>query len=77
MAGSGNSCFLLTLISTFLQFEENGKRMLLLNLTDGLGDIQAMEYQFISHINTSTPPGTKVTFHTSLSFFPHSPAIFP
>ena len=34
--------------------------MLLLKLTDGVTDVQGMEYQPIPQLSVDTPPGTKV-----------------
>lgn len=46
----------------FLQYESKPTRLLLLNLTDGVVEFQAMEYQFIPQLNTQILPGTKVHF---------------
>ncbi|OQV16029.1 putative RecQ-mediated genome instability protein 1 [Hypsibius exemplaris] len=48
--------------------EPTGKRMLLLNLTDGSKDIQAMEYQVIKTLSIDTPPGTKVRLIPPIMF---------
>lgn len=37
--------------------------MLLLELSDGCGRCQGMEYHSISQLNTDTPPGTKVMMY--------------
>jgi len=40
--------------------EQNAARMLMLQLTDGAVELQAMEYRPVLALSTSLPPGTKV-----------------
>ena len=42
------------------QYEPKPTRLLLLNLTDGMLNFQAMEYQSIPQLNAQILPGTKV-----------------
>ena len=46
----------------FYQSDPKPTRMLLLNITDGTTDCQAMEYQPIPQVSVDTTPGTKVYF---------------
>lgn len=43
------------------QFEVKPTRLLLMSLTDGVTDFQAMEYQPIPQINSELIPGSKVS----------------
>lgn len=42
--------------------QQKSKRMLVLELTDGVINIRGMEYQPIPVLNADLPPGTKVPF---------------
>ena len=42
--------------------------MLLINLTDGVQDVQGMEYSTIPCLSPQTPPGTKVLFCLRLCY---------
>lgn len=44
-----------------VQFEPKPTRLLLMSLTDGMSDFQAMEYQPIPQLNTELTPGAKVS----------------
>uniref|UniRef100_UPI00358FF067 recQ-mediated genome instability protein 1 isoform X2 n=1 Tax=Myxine glutinosa TaxID=7769 RepID=UPI00358FF067 len=46
--------------ATFEAWEGKAERVLMLELTDGIQRIQAMEYQAVPILNTHLPPGTKL-----------------
>lgn len=52
-----------TLAKTWNEENEYGKRVLLLTLTDGLQEIEAMEYKPIKGLNVNLVPGSKVKLH--------------
>ena len=61
---------------SLLQHESKPTRLLLLNLTDGVVEFQAMEYQSIPQLHTQVLPGTKVhstCMHASLFSYNHMP----
>ncbi|XP_003475120.1 recQ-mediated genome instability protein 1 [Cavia porcellus] len=49
-------------------WEAKPSRMLMLQLTDGLVQIQGMEYQSISALHSDLPPGTKILIYGNISF---------
>ncbi|CAH6796472.1 recQ-mediated genome instability protein 1 [Phodopus roborovskii] len=49
-------------------WEARPSRMLMLQLTDGVTQIQGMEYQSIPALHGGLPPGTKILVHGRISF---------
>ncbi|XP_020144843.2 recQ-mediated genome instability protein 1 isoform X1 [Microcebus murinus] len=49
-------------------WEEKTSRMLMLQLTDGIVQMQAMEYQSIPALHSDLPPGTKILIYGNISF---------
>ncbi|XP_008049133.1 recQ-mediated genome instability protein 1 [Carlito syrichta] len=49
-------------------WEAKPSRMLMLQLTDGIVQIQGMEYQSISALHSDLPPGTKILIYGNISF---------
>ncbi|KAL1783920.1 recQ-mediated genome instability protein 1 [Sigmodon hispidus] len=49
-------------------WEAKPSRMLMLQLTDGVMQIQGMEYQPIPTLHSGLPPGTKILVHGCISF---------
>lgn len=49
-------------------WEVRPSRMLMLQLTDGVTQIQGMEYQSIPALHSALPPGTKILVHGHISF---------
>lgn len=53
---------------TLKPWEARPSRMLMLQLTDGVTQIQGMEYQSIPTLHTGLPPGTKILVHGRILF---------
>ncbi|XP_057576029.1 recQ-mediated genome instability protein 1 isoform X2 [Hippopotamus amphibius kiboko] len=49
-------------------WEAKPSRMLMLQLTDGIVQIQGMEYQSIPALHSDLPPGTKILIYGNISF---------
>ncbi|NXH23754.1 RMI1 protein, partial [Myiagra hebetior] len=49
-------------------WEAKPTRVLMLQLTDGIHQIQGMEYQPVPVLCSNLPPGTKITVHGNISF---------
>ncbi|NXI85352.1 RMI1 protein, partial [Rhipidura dahli] len=49
-------------------WEAKPTRMLMLQLTDGIHQIQGMEYQPVPVLCSNLPPGTKITVHGNISY---------
>ncbi|EOB00063.1 Protein RMI1-like protein, partial [Anas platyrhynchos] len=49
-------------------WEAKPTRMLMLQLTDGIHQIQGMEYQPVPVLHSDLPPGTKITLHGSIAY---------
>ncbi|XP_044513175.1 recQ-mediated genome instability protein 1 [Gracilinanus agilis] len=49
-------------------WEANPTRMLMLQITDGIIQIQGMEYQPIPALHRTIPPGTKILIHGNISY---------
>lgn len=49
-------------------WEAKPTRMLMLQLTDGIHQIQGMEYQPVPVLHSSLPPGTKITVHGNVAY---------
>ncbi|XP_043831084.1 recQ-mediated genome instability protein 1 [Dromiciops gliroides] len=49
-------------------WEANPTRMLMLQITDGVRQIQGMEYQPIPALHHTVPPGTKILIHGNISY---------
>ncbi|KAM5331890.1 recQ-mediated genome instability protein 1 isoform 1-T8 [Glossophaga mutica] len=49
-------------------WEAKPSRMLMLQLTDGIVQVQGMEYQPIPALHSNLPPGTKILIHGIISF---------
>ncbi|XP_027526638.1 recQ-mediated genome instability protein 1 [Neopelma chrysocephalum] len=49
-------------------WEAKPTRMLMLQLTDGIHQIQGMEYQPVPVLHTSLPPGTKITVQGNIAY---------
>ncbi|XP_074052729.1 recQ-mediated genome instability protein 1 [Macrotis lagotis] len=49
-------------------WEANPTRMLMLQITDGVRQIQGMEYQPIPALHQTIPPGTKILIHGNISY---------
>ncbi|XP_068961198.1 recQ-mediated genome instability protein 1 [Petaurus breviceps papuanus] len=49
-------------------WEANPTRMLMLQITDGVRQIQGMEYQPIPALHQTLPPGTKILIHGNISY---------
>lgn len=49
-------------------WEAKPTRMLMLQLTDGIHQIQGMEYQPVPVLHSDLPPGTKITLHGSVAY---------
>lgn len=49
-------------------WEAKPSRMLMLQLTDGIVQIQGMEYQSIPALHNNLPPGTKILIYGNISF---------
>lgn len=49
-------------------WEAKPSRMLMLQLTDGIVQIQGMEYQSIPTLHSDLPPGTKILIYGNISF---------
>ncbi|NXK47593.1 RMI1 protein, partial [Chauna torquata] len=49
-------------------WEAKPTRMLMLQLTDGIHQIQGMEYQPVSVLHSNLPPGTKITIHGNIAY---------
>ncbi|XP_028627788.1 recQ-mediated genome instability protein 1 [Grammomys surdaster] len=54
--------------STPKPWEVRPSRMLMLQLTDGVTEIQGMEYQSIPALHSGLPPGTKILVHGHILF---------
>lgn len=48
--------------------EANPARMLMLQLTDGIHQIQGMEYQLVPVLHSNLPPGTKITVQGNIAY---------
>ncbi|XP_072461727.1 recQ-mediated genome instability protein 1 isoform X2 [Notamacropus eugenii] len=53
---------------TLKPWEANPTRMLMLQITDGVRQIQGMEYQPIPALHQTVPPGTKILIHGNISY---------
>ncbi|XP_032146702.1 recQ-mediated genome instability protein 1 [Sapajus apella] len=53
---------------TLKPWEVKPSRMLMLQLTDGIVQIQGMEYQSIPALHSDLPPGTKILIYGNVSF---------
>ncbi|KFQ42794.1 PREDICTED: recQ-mediated genome instability protein 1 [Nestor notabilis] len=49
-------------------WEAKPTRMLMLQLTDGIHQIQGMEYQPVPVLHSHLPPGTKITIHGNIAY---------
>ncbi|NXI68948.1 RMI1 protein, partial [Anseranas semipalmata] len=49
-------------------WEAKPTRMLMLQLTDGIHQIQGMEYQPVPVLHCNLPPGTKITLHGNIAY---------
>ncbi|OXB62502.1 hypothetical protein ASZ78_008140 [Callipepla squamata] len=49
-------------------WEAKPTRMLMLQLTDGIRQIQGMEYQPVPVLHSNLPPGTKITVHGNVAY---------
>ncbi|NXC41501.1 RMI1 protein, partial [Penelope pileata] len=49
-------------------WEAKPTRMLMLQLTDGIHQIQGMEYQPVPVLHSNLPPGTKITVHGNVAY---------
>ncbi|XP_015704691.1 recQ-mediated genome instability protein 1 [Coturnix japonica] len=49
-------------------WEAKPTRMLMLQLTDGIHQIQGMEYQPVPALHSNLPPGTKITVHGNVAY---------
>lgn len=49
-------------------WEVKSSRMLMLQLTDGIVQLQGMEYQSIPALHSALPPGTKILIYGNISF---------
>ncbi|XP_030326869.1 recQ-mediated genome instability protein 1 [Strigops habroptila] len=49
-------------------WETKPTRMLMLQLTDGIHQIQGMEYQPVPVLHSNLPPGTKITVHGNIAY---------
>ncbi|NXL90075.1 RMI1 protein, partial [Alectura lathami] len=49
-------------------WEAKPTRMLMLQLTDGIQQIQGMEYQPVPILHSDLPPGTKITVHGNVAY---------
>ncbi|NXX97655.1 RMI1 protein, partial [Centropus bengalensis] len=49
-------------------WEVKPSRMLMLQLTDGIREIQGIEYQPVPVLHSNLPPGTKITVHGNIAY---------
>ncbi|NWR71790.1 RMI1 protein, partial [Centropus unirufus] len=49
-------------------WEVKPTRMLMLQLTDGIREIQGIEYQPVPVLHSNLPPGTKITVHGNIAY---------
>jgi RecQ-mediated genome instability protein 1 len=70
LRGKNTSNDLVTAETQVIQkpWEAKSSRMLMLQLTDGIVQIQAMEYQSIQVLHSDLPPGTKILIYGNISF---------
>ncbi|XP_069891585.1 recQ-mediated genome instability protein 1 [Dipodomys merriami] len=53
---------------TLKPWEAKSSRMLMLQITDGIVQMQAMEYQSVPALHSDLSPGTKILIHGNISF---------